>query len=100
MRLATGGDVVLAGFRLTREEWDDLDAESQALLLASDEDDVLQAPGAPVQLELPAIGHRYQGNGDVRRMADDRDEQPQVGIEVRVEQLEPDEAAADHVVVA
>ncbi len=38
MRLATGGDVVLAGFRLTREEWDDLDEVSRALLLGAEED--------------------------------------------------------------
>jgi hypothetical protein len=38
MRLATGGDVVLAGFRLTREEWDDLDDVSRALLLDNEED--------------------------------------------------------------
>ena len=93
MRMATGGDVVLAGFRLTREEWDDLDAESRALLLESDDED----DGAQLELpsmRLPSIGHRHHGDRDVRGVSDDGDEQPYVSIEVLVEQLEPDEAAA------
>lgn len=79
-RLATGGDVLLAGFRLTREEWEGLDDESREILLRAEEERDDDRGSAMER-------HADHGEQD-QSVGEDGDDQPYISIEILAQELE------------